>query len=725
MIRPEVRPEIRLEIFHRTAQLARGDAQIALTADNTGVTVRSGRIARWIGKFRRSGNQEAARHFVDALRERYGKEVANHVVRSTGLDPAIARGRPLRARQVAEIVGEADALRAAIVNRNAAVATNFPGQMAIGSDRSIQQNSLELQSRKLFPTNPNMHLLVDAGRLSGMVDSEIRAAGKNGEHFVTTDEAARILTRVVNRELQAAFETAQQGALNKLSFEDPNSISRQAFAAAIAGREQALNIDPNRFEADLNDALQLKFEYAVANRLQAPAIDDGPALQALAGELMEGFPEERAAVREAVQGLPIDTAAKEKMLDQALHDNIRADMIPALGRAYLQVRDDLSELGKPLGPAELQEPLSRICDSMTSAFEESGVEVNVVNQDAMYRSCWRFLLAPGGEAQCSAIAGRMEHPGSALRKIGQGATWFRNDFTQTEEGSQSVVDENGREQPKYAESIDTASRYSVMMENLAKVLRDKTDAPAESFGLRARERRLIPQESQSDDAIVMLRNVGIAMPAPDRMGQMNPDAPISQPAFDRIREGVDAHIASTANKRVENGLLAEATRDFGRATYRANGQDLTRDPDAVAEGLRVFCTDASGRLNEEMLLGISKVAYQAIPLSAFAVLFDPRNPENSLFKGSPAFVLGANNLEYNLSRNDNDEVILNVRLSGPLNQLVHIGDDGSNDSETLEPGRSRLDMSMDLKLDANGFRPTVEAVNVGYSLFPGRDRPGQ
>ena len=714
---------IELENFHRAAQAARGDAHIVLSADKTGVTTRSGRIARWIGKFRRSGNHDTTSRFVELLRERYGRDVVDHLVESTRMGQAMGRGKPLRARQITAIVGEADALRAAIVNRNAAVATSYSDTMAIGLNRSILQNSLELQSRKLFPTNPNLHLLVDSGRLSGMVDSKINAAGNNGKNFVTTEKAARILTNVVNWELQAAYETAQQGALNKLSFEDQKSISRQAFAAVIGGREQALNIDPNRVEADLVDALHSKFEHAVASRLQASEIDDEPALRALAGELMEDFAEERAAVRDAVEGLAIDTAAKEKMLDQALHDNIRADMIPALGRAYLQVRDDLSELGEPLGAAELQGPLSRICDSMTSAIKESEVEATVSNQDAIFRSAWRLLLAPGGKAQASAIAGRMEHPGSALRKIGQGATWFRSEFPQTEEGSRSVVDESGREQLKYARSIATASRYSVTMENLARVLRDKTDAAPESFGLSAKEDRLSPQENQSDEAVAMLRNVGIAMPAPDRVGQVNPKAPVSQPSLDRIREEVDAHVAYTAKKRVENGLLAESTRDFDRATYRVNGQDLTRNADAVAEGLRVFCTNGSGRLNEEMLLGISKVAYQAIPLSAFASLFHPGSPETSLFEGSPGFVSGANNLAYDLSRNDNDEVILNVSMLGPLDRLTHVRDDGGLDAEPLDPGRSQLYLTMELKLDANDFKPTVEAVNVGYSLFRGRDVP--
>ena len=648
------------------------------------------------------------------------------------MERAMERGKPLRARRVAEIVGEADALRAAVVNRNAEVATSYFGQAAIGSNRSLLEEGLERESRNLFPADPDILSLVDAGRLSRLVENEIRAAGNDGAHLVTTREAEQILSRVLNRELRAAYDTAQRRAVNRLSFENPYSISRQAFAAALAGSERALNIDPNRIEADLNDALHSRFEDAVASRLKASELDDESALRALADEVMEGFVAERTAAHEAISGLPIDSAAKTRMLAQALHDDIRADMVPAMGRACLQVHDDLAELGKPLGTAELQEPLSHVCDAMTSAFRESGVRVTASNQDAMYRSFWRFLLAPGGEAHAYTLGGRMAGPESALRALGQGAAWFRSGFAETEEGSRTVKDADGREQLEHAASFDAASRYAVMMENLAKVLRDRTGAPAEAFGLSEDGHSLRPRVRHFDDSIATLRNLGMEMPSPEPAGRVNPLAPVSQPALDLLREEVDRHIASVdrklkedvGNKLVRDGILAESTLDHARATYRVDGERLVRDEAVVANALRDFCADEHGRLNEEMLLGVSKVAFQAIPNGALAVLSNPANVEVSPLEGSPTFVQDAHRVEYNLSRNDRNEVSLNVRFWSPVLALRNLRDHRFDD-EALDPDRSEVELSLDLKLDARSFRPTLEAARVGFARFSGPAGPGR
>ena len=377
---------IRLESFREAsaAPSVRGDARIALDRDESGVVAHTGRIARWAGRLRWSGNREVTGRFVASLRERYGREVADHVVRTTGMDRERARGRPLRARRVTEIVGAAEALRASIVDRNEMVATSYFDQKAIGSNRTILEESLERESGRLYPASPDIHRLVDAGRLSRLVKDELRAAGNDGAHLVTTRQAEQIFTRVLARELRAARQTALRGAMNQMSLENPYSISRQALSAALAGSDRGLNINPGRFEADLNDALRSRLEVAVANRLPTTAFGDDSALRALADEVMEGFVAERAAACEAVKGLPIAEAEKGKLLHQVLHDDIPADMIPAMGRASIQVRDDLSELGKPLDPADLQGPLSRIHDSMLSAFNELEVQDSSPNRDAMY-----------------------------------------------------------------------------------------------------------------------------------------------------------------------------------------------------------------------------------------------------------------------------------------------------------------------------------------------------
>ena len=613
------------------------------------------------------------------------------------------------------------------------MATSYFGQQAIGSRRTLLEEGLERESRKLYPENPDIHRLVDAERLSRLVEGEIRAAGNDGKHFVTTREAEQIFSRVLSRELQSACATAQRRALSRMSLENPYSIARQAFSDALAGSEGRVSIDPNRLEADLRHALNSRFEDAIANRLPATALDDESALRGLADELMEGFVAERAAARAAVEALPIDSAARARMAVQVQHDDIPAEMVPAMGRAWLQVRDDLAELAGPLGPGKATEPLSRICSSMSSAFEDPGDQVPASDRDAVYRSAWRLLLAPGREAPMYALAGRMADPDSDLRMIGQGAMWFRSESRETGEGSRTAGGAAGRESSGPAASFDVAARYAETMENLAKVLRDGTGAWGEALGLSDDGLRLRPLVRQFDESIATLRSLGMTVPSPDSARLEPPGTPLSPRSFDMLREELAGHMASVerklgndpGNELVRDGIWTESTVDFDRGTYRVDGRKLARDPKAVANGLRALCTDERGRLNEEMLLGVSKVAYQAIPVGAVAGLSDPRNLDLSPFGGSPVFLPGAHRVEYNLSRNDEGEVAMNVSFWAPVESLSHFADDHSITSELLDPYRSELHLSLDLKLDATSFRPTLEDARVGYALIPGRGAPGR
>ena len=707
---------IRLDSFESTARAVRGNARVALSDNDTGVTVHTGRVARWIGRFRKSENREATGSFITSLRKRYGREIADHLVRSTGMDRAMARGKPLRARHVQEIVDQANLLRADVVNRNAEVSHDYLGQRAIHSNLSLLQSSLEHHSRQMFPSRPDMHKRVDVERIARIVQREISAAGDNGKHLVTTREADEILTSVVKREFEAARD-----ALSKTSFEDPDSISRRLLSRALdSRREPPLNIDPARFEADLIGTLQSRLEYAVFHQPRALEGDNETALHALVGELIDDFVEERAAVRDEVNRLPLDADTKGKILDQAMHDNIRADMVSAMGGAYLEVRHELPALAEPLGPMALQAPLSVVCNAMTNAIRESGVDTGTENPDAVYRTFWRFLLAPGGQPRADAIADRMTSEGGAMRSIGQGAAWFEREFPQTVEGSRTVDDAHGVERLKYAGSIREASRYTVMMESLAGVLRDRTDMTAGEFGLSAQDSRLIPREFMSDDAIAMLRNVGIAVPAPDRVGESNPYAPISNPALESIRADIDDHLRKAAGKPVVDGMLAECRSDLQRANYHVDGEALPRNAGDVEDALRAFCTDEQGRLNEEMLLGISKIAYQVTFAPVFDTLFHPLKPETSLVTHLPGVNRDTASVNYSLSRNEDGTLALRATYSGRCDTATR---PTNRDTETiqLDTKKSRIDMTVDFTLDANDFRPSVAGVTVGYALFAFHD----
>ena len=90
------------------------DAQLALNDTRTELTTRTRRSARWIGKFRFSANRRTTNLFVQSLRSRYGSEVADGLVRSFGLERSAQFGKPLRARQVRQVVDQARDMTAVI-----------------------------------------------------------------------------------------------------------------------------------------------------------------------------------------------------------------------------------------------------------------------------------------------------------------------------------------------------------------------------------------------------------------------------------------------------------------------------------------------------------------------------------------------------------------------------------------------------------------------------------
>ena len=89
-------------------------AHVGLTASSTVIQIRSGRIARWIGEHRASANRQTLGFFVFALKDRYGPDITDHLVSSTGIETAILLGRPLRARHVREIVSLASGLQQSV-----------------------------------------------------------------------------------------------------------------------------------------------------------------------------------------------------------------------------------------------------------------------------------------------------------------------------------------------------------------------------------------------------------------------------------------------------------------------------------------------------------------------------------------------------------------------------------------------------------------------------------
>ena len=701
-----------IERFHNVAQTARAEAPITLTGDRTGVTVRSGRIARWIGSLSASRNRDVADRFAQSLTNHYGAELSSHALRSAGLDRMLSSGRPLRARHVRQVIDHAERLQADFQQSAERAGRAYSRPVAVGADATLLGTALNDVARKMQPNDPTLAALVDIEALGDRVQEAIVAAGRDGGHFVTTEEAAGILQETVGQALQTARAEAREGALARLSLDHPDSLGRQALerAAAAAGQGETIAVD--RLTPDVRELLASRFDWVVSNDLKAAAYGDDAALKAVADRVAADFVAERMAAGRAVDALPLDAAVKATLRECVLNDGIPAELVPVMGKAYGQVGGQVAALADPsLNARDLQGPLSAIRQAMTEAFAEARAEVTPEREDALHHGFWRFLLAPGGDGQASAIAERMQQPASPLRQIGEAANWYRHEFPVTAEADRTFNlprDPALDGTPVYLpESFGKATEYSVTLNALAAVvLPDARYAEGKP--------PLPASDNVSDGTIAALRGLGITMPPPNRLGETNRLDHLSDPSMAVVREKLDLHVESVADAPLVEGLVGESVKDFNRADYRIGGQLAARDRDAVVAAMRAFCTDSEGRLDERLLKGISTLAYQASLGCVHSACLNPQRPDLSVFDGHPVM---AGDPTYEISRSEEGDVIVDISQSGPLTTFVELDEDGAVVPRMLDADSSHFDLQARLRLAAGDWTPQIESVSMDYALF--------
>ena len=84
-----------LQDFLVAADGVGGNATLAITSNRSGLTARTGRVARWFARFRTAENDAVARRFADALCRRYGTELTRRTFALTGFGENLSNGKPL------------------------------------------------------------------------------------------------------------------------------------------------------------------------------------------------------------------------------------------------------------------------------------------------------------------------------------------------------------------------------------------------------------------------------------------------------------------------------------------------------------------------------------------------------------------------------------------------------------------------------------------------------
>ena len=458
------------------ARSRRADAHVALTADGTSVAIRTGRFARWRGDRRAAGNKATAERFLGALRNAHGEQIAEIAGNTAGVQRALKSGRALQARHVNEAVYRANRLAAQYRDANERlVATYVKPDESTG--HSLTRIKIDDEARRIQRGHgpKGVASLVDASVVAARVSETIRRKGDGDKRLVTTDDAREILEAVVRQELLAAYEVARTGAMTRLSLDDPASMARRALATAATEREVAL--DPERLEPGAVNALTRRMDEAVRS-LDAASLGLDATLQRIADEVAADFLAERARSRAAVSAAGLEGTARERIADQVVHDETPAALVTPMAAAYIAGEADIRRLGDRMDATETQTVLVNLHDRMMKAVADSGVAIDLDNQNQVYGQFWRLLLAPGGRARLEAIADRFE-PGGSLREFTEGLGWIKRRFPMSAEGSQATAYNDQGEIEIAGKPISGVSEYLALMENLSNVLSDAVGRPGE------------------------------------------------------------------------------------------------------------------------------------------------------------------------------------------------------------------------------------------------------
>ena len=219
------------------------DAPLVLLPNGRGLTARSGRITRLIGRFRTAQNRAVGLRFLGALQETYGPQIARQASWRNGLGSALGRGKPLGARRVTAIIDIADGLLQSNRRQNVAVANNVldsaatrartgasPGQPGSAGARSARRHSAH------HPGSP----LPASHDFTGRVRDAIVSRGRDGQRRVAEEEALGILTELSRLDAQEAEMDAALAELDPLR---EGSIARHALIGAFSQHDIALDID--------------------------------------------------------------------------------------------------------------------------------------------------------------------------------------------------------------------------------------------------------------------------------------------------------------------------------------------------------------------------------------------------------------------------------------------------------------------------------------------------
>ena len=399
------------------------------------------------------------------------------------------------------------------------------------------------------------------------------------------------------------------------------------------------------------------------------------------------------------------------LTDVVLHQRIPPDMLSRLYALRSETPENLGDLASTDHTMEdkiqVMRQFGETLSGIYTGISEADFDKYLYGEDSKLNyteDCGRFLLEGKFSANDeSAIrhAVRTDSPGSDLPDLLQGVAGMR--------GALYHPDANGNHWVATKEPLDNLSMAAMALLG--------ADAPPPLGEYTAR----------AVNVLNAMRNCGIDAPPPGDPGvEQSGKGTFSQPAQEIAQRELEANLLQVKSESTEYpGIIAEATRDFGRATYVFNGKPVEfGDTAGVVEGMRNFCIDADGNLDEKMFDIVGKLVYQrsnAMALNRFCSGMGVTEGDTVAMMKTAPFVgmpgVRASST-YKVSRGTDNNVLLQISSAGPATFLTH-----PQGTQFLDPEQSNLAFDITLRVDARDYSARVTDMTYEYRFVPTDEEP--
>ena len=637
----------------------------------------SGRIVSWFRGFRSAQHTAVREHFLEALTSQYGEDVVAHVTANGQLNYAASIKKPLTAREIFLAIKQADKYKAQIDARNIGLASRYGTDSPSGyqiSPRPVDSKLEQVLSRtfKRNEDTKGIRESIDFAAVGKEIKERVREYG-GGKHVLDKVEVDAIAEQVLGK---AVTEAYNKSMLNKYLAANGRS------EAAGKGSRGYIN---RGIETAVSDAMY---------KTDIPAVLTEDQVAEIAEHTIQKF----TRAEQAVEPLNIsDNDLKEQVISFAVHNNLSPSQVKRAWEAGLQMKPHLKIIAAAdeASEKELKGAVNGYLDIISElSASDSDTALTVDSRKAKSA----LMMMAQGEDTAEKLHDRMTKPG-AFNSYIRAINYYRFSFPDTEDYK--------RQQSFYQPSMQRAQSFSAWTESLGFALAEQLGKPGGEAEILAESKHIESLPDIDDQTLNLMRDTGIAVPAPDRLNQEGGGT-----FCDEAMEQIENELSTGNVGSVKDDICNQFRIDIGvRSTAYFDGEKVDKDEAKVEARLKKFCTNESGVLDRDMLFAVSQIHQGTIaPLQAICHKSEQTAPVYGIVTGKDA-------LEFYFNKADDGAVLVRM-VSKKINATSFNTMEGEH--TLLDSDKSSFEMAVELRLNPETFGPSrdhyfpPELINATY-----------